>query len=76
MAKVQGSGTRPGLVALALVRELGAESCRNVRGLPGSPDLVFDSLKRVVFVHGWLWHRHTCRSGQSMPATRRTPVWR
>lgn len=75
MAKVRGSGTRPELAAQALANELGAECCRNVRGLPGSPDLVFESVKRVVFVHGCFWHRHTCRSGQSMPATRRT-YWR
>jgi len=26
--------------------------------LPGCPDLVFPSLKKVIFVHGCYWHRH------------------
>lgn len=34
----------------------------HVRGLPGSPDLVFQKHKAVVFVHGCFWHRHEgCR---------------
>src|SRR3546814_1568347 len=34
----------------------------HVRGLPGSPDLVFPKRKAVVFVHGCFWHRHEgCR---------------
>ncbi|WP_411882881.1 very short patch repair endonuclease [Polaromonas sp. YR568] len=30
------------------------------RKLPGSPDLVFPSLRAVIFVHGCFWHGHTC----------------
>lgn len=39
--------------------------------LPGSPDLVFPSLGKVIFVHGCFWHRHSCRQGQCIPKTRR-----
>ena len=28
------------------------------RDLPGSPDLVFPSRQKVIFVHGCFWHRH------------------
>lgn len=28
------------------------------KDLPGSPDLVFSRLKKVIFVHGCFWHRH------------------
>ena len=32
------------------------------KDLPGSPDLVFPRLKKVIFVHGCFWHRHPgCR---------------
>ncbi|MCH7904900.1 MAG: very short patch repair endonuclease [Armatimonadetes bacterium] len=30
---------------------------KNVRRLPGSPDIVFGPLKLAVFVHGCYWHR-------------------
>jgi len=30
----------------------------NVKELPGSPDLVFDACKTVLFINGCFWHRH------------------
>lgn len=35
------------------------------RKLPGSPDLVFPSLRAVVFVHGCFWHGHQCPLGRT-----------
>lgn len=32
----------------------------HVKGLPGTPDLVFPKFKAVVFVHGCYWHSHGC----------------
>jgi DNA mismatch endonuclease (patch repair protein) len=29
------------------------------RDLPGIPDLVFPSRKKVIFIHGCFWHRHS-----------------
>ncbi|MCH8151657.1 MAG: hypothetical protein IH830_04715 [Planctomycetes bacterium] len=31
----------------------------------------FRSRRKVIFVHGCFWHRHTCRKGRSLPSTRR-----
>ena len=28
------------------------------RRLPGTPDLVFRSRRKLIFVHGCFWHRH------------------
>lgn len=33
------------------------------RDLPGSPDLAFPGRKKVIFVNGCFWHRHTCGLG-------------
>lgn len=41
--------------------------CRN--DLPGSPDIVFPALKKVVFVHGCFWHSHRCKRGKRTPKT-------
>lgn len=43
------------------------------KDLPGSPDIVFPSRKKVVFVHGCFWHGHGCRKGQ-LPKSR-TEYW-
>jgi DNA mismatch endonuclease (patch repair protein) len=40
--------------------------------LPGKPDLVFPSRKKVIFVHGCFWHQHAgCREGR-VPDSRRS----
>jgi DNA mismatch endonuclease (patch repair protein) len=37
----------------------------HVKNLPGSPDLVFPTRKKVIFVHGCFWHSHRkCRLGK------------
>jgi DNA mismatch endonuclease (patch repair protein) len=45
--------------------------------LPGSPDLVFRRLRKVIFVHGCFWHRHSaigCKLAR-LPKTR-AAFWR
>jgi DNA mismatch endonuclease (patch repair protein) len=44
------------------------------RDLPGTPDLTFPRLGKVIFMHGCFWHRHRCRAGQAVPKTR-TVYW-
>lgn len=38
--------------------------------LPGSPDLVFASRQKVIFVHGCFWHRHQGCPSCRTPKTR------
>ena len=33
---------------------------KNVRALPGCPDIVLPKYKTVVFVNGCFWHKHNC----------------
>lgn len=39
--------------------------------LPGCPDLVFASRKRVIFVNGCFWHGHDCVRGARVPKLNR-----
>lgn len=32
--------------------------------MPGSPDIVFPSRRKVIFVHGCFWHGHSCKKGK------------
>ena len=43
---------------------------KNVKGLPGVPDIVLPKYRTVIFVHGCFWHRHPNCKKASMPATR------
>lgn len=70
MGLVRGRDTSPERAVRKLATSLGYRYRLQGKKLPGKPDLVFPSLKKVVFVHGCFWHRHNCRRGRSMPATR------
>lgn len=37
---------------------------KNVRRLPGTPDIVYGPSRVAVFVHGCFWHGHDCGKGR------------
>jgi DNA mismatch endonuclease (patch repair protein) len=62
MSRVRGKNTRPEVIVRKLVFAAGYRYRLHVKALPGSPDLVFPSRKKVIFVHGCFWHGHSnCR---------------
>jgi len=72
MQAIRGKDTKPELIVRRLVFALGFRYRLNDPSLPGKPDLVFKGRKKVIFVHGCYWHRHTCRRGRSTPTTQRS----
>lgn len=42
----------------------------NVRGLPGTPDIVLPGRRIAIFVHGCFWHRHEGCRFATTPRTR------
>lgn len=57
MQSNRGTGTQPEERLRRALRDLGTTGYRkNVRGLPGTPDIVFPAAKLAVFVHGCFWH--------------------
>lgn len=59
MARIRARDTKPEMAVRRLVHGLGYRYRLHQRDLPGKPDLVFASRKKVVFVHGCFWHQHT-----------------
>ena len=59
MKRVRRSGTPAELVVAKVCRSLGISYRRNVRSLPGAPDLANKSRRWAVFVNGCYWHHHT-----------------
>lgn len=74
MRAVRGKDTSPELVVRSELHRRGFRFRLHRKDLPGCPDLVFASRRKVVFVHGCFWHRHSCPDGRSTPATR-TDFW-
>ena len=46
----------------------------NVKGLPGSPDIVLAKYRTVIFVHGCFWHGHRGCKYYTVPKTN-TEFW-
>jgi DNA mismatch endonuclease (patch repair protein) len=62
MGRIRGKNTKPELLVRSVAHRLGYRFRLHRRDLPGSPDLVFPSRRKVIFVHGCYWHRHPgCR---------------
>lgn len=70
MARIQKKDTKPELAVRSLVHRLGYRFRLHRRNLPGTPDLVFASRRKVIFVHGCFWHRHGCHLAGQVPRTR------
>jgi DNA mismatch endonuclease (patch repair protein) len=70
MAAVRSEDTGPEMAIRRIIHGLGYRYRLHDGMLPGRPDLVFPSRRKVIFVHGCFWHRHAkCRYATS-PKTR------
>lgn len=69
MAKIRGRDTAPEMLVRSLLHRLGYRYRLHSPKLPGRPDLVFVSRKKVIFVNGCFWHGHHCKRGQTKSAT-------
>ena len=70
MAAVKSRDTTPELWVRRLVHSLGFRYRLHVRALPGTPDLVFPRLRKVINVNGCFWHMHRCPRCR-VPSSRR-----
>jgi DNA mismatch endonuclease (patch repair protein) len=58
MRRIKGKDTKPELIVRRIAHSLGYRYRVHRKDLPGKPDLVFPSRRKVVFVHGCFWHQH------------------
>jgi len=71
MRSVKSTDTGPEMAIRRLVHRLGYRFRLHRKSLPGTPDLVFPRLRKVVFVHGCFWHGHKCARGNRIPKSNR-----
>jgi len=58
MSRVKGKGSAAELRVRSLIHGMGYRFRLHSHRLPGKPDLMFASRRKVIFVHGCFWHRH------------------
>lgn len=58
MAKIRSKDTKPEWIVRRYLYSRGYRYRKNVRGLPGTPDVVLRKYGVVIFIHGCFWHGH------------------
>lgn len=71
MRAVKGRDTKPEMTVRRTVHAMGYRYRLHCRELPGKPDLVFPSRRKIIFVNGCFWHGHDCRRGARIPKANR-----
>lgn len=75
MRAVKGRDTKPEMIVRGLLHRMGYRYRLHRTDLPGKPDIVFTSRKKVIFVHGCFWHGHSCKRGSRQPKSN-VEYWR
>lgn len=70
MSRVRSKGTTPEMNARRAAHRLGYRFRLHRRDLPGTPDLTFPRLRKVVMVNGCFWHQHPRCPRATTPRTR------
>ena len=60
MSHIRSTNTKPEEIVRKYLFSRGLRYRKNVRKLPGCPDIVLPKYKTVVFVNGCFWHMHDC----------------
>ncbi len=60
MSHIRGTNTKPEETVRKCLFANGFRYRKNVRQLPGKPDIVLPKYRTVIFVNGCFWHKHDC----------------
>lgn len=69
MSMIKSSGTKPEETVRKYLFSKVLRYCKNVKTLPGKPDIVLPKYKTIVFVNGCFWHGHKGCKYFVMPKT-------
>ena len=71
MSKVKGEETKIEQTVRSLLHRRGFRFRKNVKNIPGKPDIVLPKYKAIVFIHGCFWHHHPGCAKSKLPETRK-----
>lgn len=60
MSHIRSTNSKPKEIVRKYLFSKGLRYRKNVRTLPGNPDIVLPKYKTIVFVNGCFWHKHNC----------------
>ena len=60
MSHIRSKNSKPEELVRKYLFSKGFRYRKNVRRLPGCPDIVLPKYKTVIFVNGCFWHKHDC----------------
>ena len=61
MVSIKSKDTKPEELVRKFLFSQGFRYRKNVKDLPGHPDIVLPKYHTVIFVNGCFWHHHNCR---------------
>lgn len=74
MSRIKGTDTSLEVLVRSYLFRKGFRFRKNVKNLPGKPDVVLPKYKTVIFVNGCFWHHHDNCKLAVVPKTR-TDFW-
>ena len=60
MSRIRSTNSKPEELVRKALFSKGFRYRKNVKSLPGCPDIVLPKYKTIIFVHGCFWHMHDC----------------
>ena len=75
MRSIKGKNTKPEMFVRRALHAAGYRFRTNVRGMPGTPDVLFTKRRAVVQVHGCFWHSHDCDWGHGKRPKTNKKYW-
>ncbi|MCX7170887.1 MAG: very short patch repair endonuclease [Proteobacteria bacterium] len=67
MSKIRSTDTGPERQVRSLLHKMGYRFRLHRGGLPGTPDIVFPSRMKAIFVNGCFWHAHKLCKKATLP---------
>lgn len=69
MSRIRSTNTKPEEIVRKYLFSKGFRYRKNVKKIPGCPDIVFSKYRTVIFVNGCFWHMHEGCSKFVLPQT-------
>lgn len=73
MSHIRSTNSKPEEIVRKYLFSKGFRYRKNVRTLPGFPDIVLPKYHTVIFVNGCFWHKHDC--GRFVWPSSNTEYW-
>src|SRR3989440_8460926 len=69
MSQIHSRDTKPEMIVRSIVHRFGFRYRLHKPDLPGKPDIVLVRHRKIIDVHGCIFHMHKCKYGSVVPAT-------